>query len=293
MSVKNYVSYNDATTLMTKIGQKFAALNGAYVIRGNSTFANLPAVLTKSMNGYVYNVTDDFTSDARFVEGAGKKYPAGTNIVIVDLSTYTAVTPAGSENPSEEGWYELVGGKYVLSQDTAVDNEKTYYEYEESVKFDVISSFIDVDDIEASINAVAAMITGAFDETASYNAGDIVVYEHGLYKFNTDHAAGAWDVTEVDAVTVIGLLNTLKTDVNTRINNIDSAIGDAFSTAADYEIGNIVVHEDKIYKFKAEHTAGAWDPEDVDEVNLIGLIDNAEPDSLTTEQINALLALLD
>ena len=258
MSVKNYVSYNDATTLMTKIGQKFAALNGAYVIRGNSTFANLPAVLTKSMNGYVYNVTDDFTSDARFVEGAGKKYPAGTNIVVVDLSAYIGVTPAGSENPSEEGWYELVGGKYVLSEDTTVDNEKTYFEYEESVKFDVISSFIDVDDIEASINAVAAMITGAFDETATYNAGEIVVYERGLYKFNTDHAAGAWDATEVDAVTVIGLLNTLKTDVNTRINNIDSAIGDAFSTAADYEIGDIVVHEDKIYKFKAAHTAGAW-----------------------------------
>ena len=41
--------------------------------------------------------------------------------------TYTPVTPEGTENPSEEGWYELVSGEYVLSTDTTVDAEKTYY----------------------------------------------------------------------------------------------------------------------------------------------------------------------
>lgn len=41
--------------------------------------------------------------------------------------TYTAVTPVGTENPSTEGWYELVDEEYVLSEDTSVDNEKTYY----------------------------------------------------------------------------------------------------------------------------------------------------------------------
>ena len=40
---------------------------------------------------------------------------------------YEAVTPVGTENPSEEGWYELVNGEYVLSEDTAVDSGKTYY----------------------------------------------------------------------------------------------------------------------------------------------------------------------
>lgn len=41
--------------------------------------------------------------------------------------TYTAVTPVGTENPSEEGWYELDGSDYVLSEDTEVDDQKTYY----------------------------------------------------------------------------------------------------------------------------------------------------------------------
>lgn len=41
---------------------------------------------------------------------------------------YEEVTPVGTENPSEEGWYELVGGDYVLTEDTTVDDSKTYYE---------------------------------------------------------------------------------------------------------------------------------------------------------------------
>ena len=43
-------------------------------------------------------------------------------------STYVAVTPSGSENPTTEGWYELSGGSYVLSQDAEIAHEKTYYE---------------------------------------------------------------------------------------------------------------------------------------------------------------------
>lgn len=46
-----------------------------------------------------------------------------------------AVTPAGTENPSEEGWYEYNGTygddtEYVLSEDTTVDAQKTYYTIE-------------------------------------------------------------------------------------------------------------------------------------------------------------------
>jgi len=41
--------------------------------------------------------------------------------------TYTPVTPEGTENPSEQGWYELSGTSYVLTSDTTVDTEKTYY----------------------------------------------------------------------------------------------------------------------------------------------------------------------
>ena len=41
---------------------------------------------------------------------------------------YTAVEPVGSENPKEEGWYVLQGDVYVPTNDTTVDENKTYYE---------------------------------------------------------------------------------------------------------------------------------------------------------------------
>ena len=47
------------------------------------------------------------------------------------------------------------------------------------------------------------------------------------------------------------------------------------------------------YKFKVDHAAGAWDATEVDSVTVADLIQAAEPDSLTSAQITALLALLD
>lgn len=42
--------------------------------------------------------------------------------------SYTEATPIGSENPSEEGWYVLVGDNYRRTTDTTVDDNVTYYE---------------------------------------------------------------------------------------------------------------------------------------------------------------------
>lgn len=163
----NFVSYGDATTLFTEVGNKLRALSGAYVVKGNVAFVNLPSPLTAAMNGYVYNITDAFTTTADFVEGAGKAYPANTNVVIVNLGT--------SDVPN--------------------------------MKFDVLGSFVDVSGIDNKINAVSAMITDIeFSDATAYSEGDIVKKENVLYKFNTDHAAGDWDATEVDAVTVLELI---------------------------------------------------------------------------------------
>jgi hypothetical protein len=46
--------------------------------------------------------------------------------------TYTAVSPVGTENPSEEGGYVLSGNRYILASDTTVDTNKTYYEVSSS-----------------------------------------------------------------------------------------------------------------------------------------------------------------
>lgn len=219
----NFVSYANAETLMTEIGNKFNALNGAYIIRGSSTFANLPTTLTKEMTGYVYNVTTDFTTTSLFVEGAGKKYSAGTNVVIVDVGavSYNAVTPEGTENPSEEGWYETTSSPmqlpvFVLTSDVTVNPEKTYYEKTvlPNMRYDVLGNFIDVDAINAEIEKVSDMITDEdFDSTQAYAVGDIVKRENVLYKFKSAHTANtSWDATEVDEVKVVDLITASDPD---------------------------------------------------------------------------------
>ena len=59
--------------------------------------------------------------------------------------SYDEVTPAGTEDPSEEGWYEYdsVQEEYVLSQDTTVDTQKTYYEKNEEYVHGVIYVYDD------------------------------------------------------------------------------------------------------------------------------------------------------
>lgn len=63
-------------------------ISTAYKVKGSIAFASLPTP-AKAEEGNVYNVTDAFTTTANFIEGAGKKYPAGANVVCVEASSGT------------------------------------------------------------------------------------------------------------------------------------------------------------------------------------------------------------
>lgn len=65
-----------------------AAISSVYKPAGSSAFASLPTP-AKAIEGNVYNVTDAFTTTAAFVEGAGKEYPAGTNVVVINTTGTT------------------------------------------------------------------------------------------------------------------------------------------------------------------------------------------------------------
>lgn len=55
------------------------------VFKGSVAFANIPT--TGQSSGDMYNITDDFTTDSRFIEGSGIKCEAGTNIVWIASSS--------------------------------------------------------------------------------------------------------------------------------------------------------------------------------------------------------------
>lgn len=81
-----------------------AKLSSTYKAGGTVAFANLPS-LTSTNEGKVYNVSDSFTTTSDFVEGAGKEYPAGTNVVIINVGT--------EQSPSYK--YDVMAGFVDLS----------------------------------------------------------------------------------------------------------------------------------------------------------------------------------
>lgn len=77
---KGYATTSNVNSLIS------AAVAGAYKAKGSVAFASLPE-LDSATIGDVYNVTDQFSTTENFMEGAGKTYSAGTNVVCVDAGS--------------------------------------------------------------------------------------------------------------------------------------------------------------------------------------------------------------
>ena len=131
----------------TEVDEKIAAkISSTYKAAGSVAFAALPA-LAAAIEGNVYNISDEFTTTDDFVEAAGTKYPAGTNIVcikvgeaykwdvlagFVDLSAYETAEAAGAKYATKTeltdglaGKVDVVAGKGLSTEDyTSEDKTK-------------------------------------------------------------------------------------------------------------------------------------------------------------------------
>lgn len=76
--------YDEAKTYADQ--QIASKLGSVYKPSGSTNFADLPE-LGATIEGHVYNILDAFTTTEDFVEGASHKYPAGANIVCIDVGT--------------------------------------------------------------------------------------------------------------------------------------------------------------------------------------------------------------
>lgn len=118
MTAANDARFAKASDTYTKaeIDAKNASV---YKVKGSQAFAALTADLLVAANqGNVYNVTDAFTTTADFVEGAGKKHPAGSNVAVVEA---TAADNSDPENPVEATYkFDVLAGDfsgYALAED--------------------------------------------------------------------------------------------------------------------------------------------------------------------------------
>lgn len=106
----NALPTND--TLSSTYAKK-SDISSVYKFMGVKSSANLD--LSSIEVGSVYNVTTSFTTDANFIEGAGKTYPAGTNIVCV----------LDNVSSGSKAW-DVLGSTYDLSNYATQDDLNKY-----------------------------------------------------------------------------------------------------------------------------------------------------------------------
>lgn len=126
------------------------AISAVYKPGGSvATRDDLPQ-LAAGVLGYVYNVEAAFTTTNDFVEGAGKKHPAGTNVVVVDTDTT-------GESPSYK--YDVLAGFIDLSGYSTTEEMNTAISA-------AVAGKISLTDISASTSGAGNVISGAsYDNT--------------------------------------------------------------------------------------------------------------------------------
>lgn len=122
-----------------------SAVSSVYKPKGSIAFASLPA-LTSAVVGDVYNVTDAFTSTADFVDGAGKKYPASTNVVCVDISgakKWDALS--GVTDLSAYCTTATVDSKITTAKSAAISESKTYADTKDASTLSSAKAYTDTE----------------------------------------------------------------------------------------------------------------------------------------------------
>lgn len=79
---KGYATTTNVNTLISQ------AVSTVYTPKGSlADISTLITIAASGKVGDVYNISSEFTTTNVFVEGIGKKYPAGTNIVLVEVES--------------------------------------------------------------------------------------------------------------------------------------------------------------------------------------------------------------
>jgi len=98
---------------------KIQAIPSAIIPKGTRTFSQLaPSTDLAAANlGFMWNISDAFTTTADFAEGAGKSIPAGANIYVANVGT--AAEPVYKYDIFQ-GMYDLSG--YALKSEMAIED---------------------------------------------------------------------------------------------------------------------------------------------------------------------------
>lgn len=181
-------------------------IGSVYKPAGSVAFANLPETPSAANLGNVYNVTDAFEADARFVTGEqGDSYPAGSNVAVVQI---------------EEAYYfDVLAGTVDLSAYSTTSQMNT-----------AISTAVDGAKTEliGTGSASSTTIKGAVAEANTYADGLNTAMDSRVDALETAIGEG-------------GSVETQITDAIGALDKTDAAVENQFVTAVSQENGVITV----------------------------------------------------
>lgn len=165
---------------------KINALPSAIIPKGSKAFAGLvPGTDLVAANlGFMWNITDGFTTTSDFAEGAGHVIPAGANVYVANVGT--AAEPVYKYDIFQ-GMYDLSG--YALKSEMAItdvsgDSTKKNIQLKSGLNQDVIVAHQDISGkADKDTDAVA-------DNIAIFDAnGNPVDSGHALSEYKTKQTA--------------------------------------------------------------------------------------------------------
>lgn len=164
---------------------KIQALPSSIVPKGTKAFAGLDPTtdLVAANVGFMYNISDAFTTTADFVEGAGHSIPAGANVYIANPSTGVYKYDIFA------GMYDLSG--YALKSEMSItdvsgDATKKNIQLKSGLSQDVLVAHQD--------------ISGKADKVASATAGNIAKLDANGNLVDAGIAATDLATKDTDAV---------------------------------------------------------------------------------------------
>ena len=286
----------------TEVDQKIAAkISSTYKAAGSVAFAALPA-LAAAIEGNVYNISDEFTTTEDFVEAAGTKYPAGTNIVcikvgeaykwdvlagFVDLSAYETAEAAGAKYATKTELTDGLAGKVSVVEGKGLSTED--YTSEEKTKLAGIAAGAQVNVIDGVSDEFEINAEGKVLSVKGIASSKITGLDASL-EGKVDKVEGSSLVPDGDITKLQGLANIksvasgelqISETGELGVSAIDASKGTGLSESLDGKISGVKVNG-------VELTPDAEKKVDIAlaGTDSVGLIKGAKADSVNSVVID-------
>lgn len=273
------------------------AIVGIFTPGGSLEFEDLPE-LSADVLGFVYEITNDFTTTSDFVEGEGIDYPAGTKVAVVNRGTEqspeymfdvtTGAIEVDSEPTANSGNPVSSGGVYTAleskantadlgtaaskSSTNAVTSDSTAL-VESGAVYTALSNKTD--------NTIVSDIESTTTASKAYAVDEYLMLNNNLYKVTSAISSGGTIVTSGANANVVAVKIT--DEIGQGGGGADLTIlAPEFNTTTAYGVGEYVTYDGSLYRFTSAHSAGAWNSSQVVEIKAVGQYVTAGKKSGTT-----------